>query len=231
MEKNGQKYIFEFNGCAFHPNCPNCLKSGHRCEDQSKKADFDRQKFADLRKLGTLIIKWECDWDRELAAIKEKPVTSMGRILHNKETEESLLNSIRKGEIFGYAIVDVKTPRHMIENRFKNFLFPPVFKRGAITKDMLSPYTLEQVEEDPSYKLPDQTVIQGYNAEQILLMTPLIQLYMEQGLEVSNPTRFIQYYPGKALKPFQTKCVDMRIEATHTGDDSQQLTAKVIYYI
>ena len=227
MEKDGSPFFLEFNGCAYHPGCPNCPQSGQMCKDKSSKANYDRKKYEDLGKLGKVIVQWECDWDKRLAAMDEKPQTPMGRILHSKETEESLLNSIKNGEVFGFCVVDVKTPRDMIEKRFKNFLFPPIFKRGAITKEMLSPYTLEQVEENPDYILPDKTVIQGYNAKQILLMTPLIRLYMQEGLEVSNPTRFIQYQPGKALKPFQDKVVKMRVEATHEGDDSKQLTAKV----
>ena len=66
-----------------------------------------------------------------------------------------------------------------------------------------------------------------FNAEQILLMTPLVKFYLDIGLQITNITKFIQYLPGKSLHPFSEKVYNLRCQATYQNDESKSTTAKL----
>ena len=84
----------------------------------------------------------------------------------------------------------------------------------------------QRVDEDER-KLGGKTVLQCYNGKQMLVFTPLLKFYIDQGLEVTNITRFIQYQPEYFSQPFMNTVTKMRIEATMDKCESKQLTAKV----
>ena len=114
----------------------------------------------------------------------------------------------------------------MIDRHLKNgFLFPPIISRREIDDDMLSPYMKELV--DKQGKKSGPTPIQTYHGKNLFLMTPLVRLYLELGLKVTNITKFVQYVPGKCLLPFASKVVQLRLEATDDKDDAKQMTAKL----
>jgi len=140
--------------------------------------------------------------------------------------QDSLLNAIINDEVFGFIQCDIQTPNKIIQKHLRNgFLFPPIITRQVIQDDMLSPYMAKLQNKRKSKEMPSP--IQTYNGQNLLLMTPLVQLYIKLGLKVSNITKFIQFIPGKGLLPFANKVVQLRSEATKDGDDAKQLTAKL----
>ena len=143
------------------------------------------------------------------------------------DTEESLEEGIINGELFGFAVLDVETPENLIkEYEEAGFLFPLVIRREEITAEYLSSYMKERFAEE-SAKIDRKTVIQSYNGTQILVFTPIIQFWISRGMKISNITKFYQFVPGKALKPFADKVYNMRCEATYEKDESKGNTAKI----
>jgi len=96
----------------------------------------------------------------------------------------------------------------------------------AITEDMLSPYMRQRLIEQ-NKQPPKSTIVQTYNANQILLITPLVKFYIDQGLEIGNITQFVQYIPSKCFAPFTSKVYKMRCEAEHEQDPIKSTTAKL----
>ena len=181
-------------------------------------------KKRDLESQGKLIVKRECEWFRELASMETKPETEMARILE-KDDEESLLEAIQAGKIYGFAVCDVESSDAFVE-QYKDFLFPPVIKHETITNDHVTGYMQRRVAEEER-KLDFKTVVQVYNGQQLFLMTDIVKFYLDIGIKVSNITQFVQYIPSKILKPFVQEVVGMRIDATRQGDDTKQMTAKI----
>ena len=219
--KDDVPYFLEFHGCKFHPGC--CVPV-NQIDDASKKENTWAKKKRDLESMGKLIVKRECEWTRELNAMALKPKTEMVRILET-DTETTLLENIKNGTIYGFAVCDVRCPDNVLE-KYKHFLFPPVIKHDVITEDHLSDYMRQRVAEEER-KIGFETVVQVYNGDQLFLMTDIIKFYMDIGLEISNVTQFIQYIPAKVLKPFVDEVVGMRIDATREGDETKQTTAKI----
>ena len=137
------------------------------------------------------------------------------------------MQGIKQDEIFGFIRCDVTSPETMIQKHLKNgFLFPPVITKQLIEDDMLSPF-MQQVNESKTWQTKDTSPVQTYHGTNVFLFTPLVKLYMEMGLNITNVTEFVQYQPGKCFLPFADRVVKLRSEATRDGDDAKQLTAKL----
>ena len=114
-----------------------------------------------------------------------------------------------------------------MDKHLKNgFLFPPVITKQVIGDEMLSPFMAKLNENSPKSK-QEASPVQTYHGTNLFLFTPLVQLYMQLGLKISNVTEVIQYYPGKCFLPFANRVVQLRSEATRDGDEAKQLTAKL----
>ena len=114
----------------------------------------------------------------------------------------------------------------MIQKHLKNgFLFPPVITKQVIGDEMLSPFMKELIQN--SNLKQEASPVQTYHGTNLFLFTPLVKMYMEMGLKISNVREVIQYYPGKCFLPFADRVVQLRSEATRDGDDAKQLTAKL----
>ena len=71
-----------------------------------------------------------------------------------------------------------------------------------ITEEHVTDYMLKRMKER-NRKLPINTLVQTYNGEDQMILTDLLIFYMDLGLEVSNVTEFVQYFPAKILKHMQ----------------------------
>ena len=129
--------------------------------------------------------------------------------------------------LFGYIVCDVHSPETVVQ---KWKVFPPVIKRATLDKSHLTEFTKTQVEKeyDETTSFKRTTLIQCFNDDQHLLFTPLARFYIQEGLELSNISIFIQYHPYKCLKPFIEKCTKMRIEAEKKSEHLKGSTAKII---
>ena len=143
-----------------------------------------------------------------------------------KLIKKTVLKGIKDDEIFGFIRCDVTSPDAMIKKHMKNkFLFPPVITKQVIGDEMLSPY-MRELNEHSKLK-QEASPVQTYHGTNLFLFTPLVKLYMEMGMEISNVKEVMQYYPGKCFLPFANRVVQLRSEATRDGDDAKQLTAKL----
>ena len=100
-----------------------------------------------------------------------------------------------------------------------------MIRKSKINPEWLSPFMKEQNDKRPLKQ--DKSPIQTYHGSNVFLFTPLVKMYMEMGMEISNVTEVIQYYPGKCFLPFANRVVQLRSEATRDGDEAKQLTAKL----
>ena len=147
-------------------------------------------------------------------------------IMKAKHSDEEILASVLENKLYGYLVVDISTPDHLIEN-LKNF--PPLIKRLEVTNEYLSDYMAKRyAEKNPKCpQLKRETVVQCFHAKEHLLMTPLLRFYLQKGLKVTKIHRVIQYQPFKALAPFVDHVSSMRIEAELAGNRTTANSAKL----
>ena len=133
----------------------------------NKKAEELRSKGVEVR------LMRECEWKHVLENVSETQ-TRMPRIL-KQDTEESLLEAIKNDEVFGFAVCSISTdPNDIVKMEKNGYLFPPVIQRKemnfAEACDSIKPF-IKRKNKNKKIK----TVIQSYNAEDQLLMTPIIR--------------------------------------------------------
>ena len=218
---------------------------------QRKKLDDWNKKIQHLRSKGVEVrFMRECEWKTMVKNISETK-TRMPRIL-KEDNEYSLLEAIKNDEVFGFAVCSISTDPKDIERMEKlGYLFPPIIQRRdmnfADANEVMKPFI-----KDKNKNKKFRTVIQTYNAQDQLVMTPIIRYkswyhsftdrvpkwcqvgshkyffrhYLEQGMKVTIK-EFIQYEAGACFRPFADKVVQLRTEATYEKDDAKQLTAKL----
>ena len=168
---------------------------------------------------------YECEWKEERVRYENLKTKKFPLIMKAKTTDEEILKSILNGRLFGYLVVDIETPEHLIES-MENF--PPIIRRLEVTKEYLSEYMADRyAKKNPDGpELKRETVVQCFSAENHLLMTPLIQFYLRIGLKITKIHRVIQYQPYKSLSPFVKHVTSMRIEAEKAGNRTKASSAK-----
>ena len=133
----------------------------------NKKAEELRSKGVEVR------LMRECEWKNTLKNVTETP-TRMPRIL-KQDTEESLLEAIKNDEVFGFAVCSISTdPKDIDKMQKMGYLFPPIIQRKemnfAEANDVMKPLIKQK---NKNKKVT--SVIQTYNAEDQLIMTPIIR--------------------------------------------------------
>lgn len=125
-------------------------------------------------------------------------------------------------------MIDIHTPQHIIDQHLRDsFLFPPIIKRVKLDESYLSDFMKSRYQAE-NKKLNMETVVQGYHGTDLFAMTPLIQFWLRQGLQITDIKYFVQYQPGKILKPFADRVTKLRIEATFDGDEGKAQSAKLM---
>ena len=220
---DGEDIFFEYLGCRYHPGC--CVPD-NKIDDPQTKRRVWREKEKFFKSRGILYTMRECAWKKFLNSQLDLPsATSLGRIFH-QDSQTTLLKAIVSGECWGYLCCDIDTPTEIIEKDVADgFLFPPVISRMNLEEKHLSPFMRERYEEER--RTPSPTVVQTYSGRQVFVLSDLVKFYLDRGMKVTNITKFIQFVPGAAFKPFVTKVTEGRIQATYQKDEAKANTYKL----
>ena len=127
--------------------------------------------------------------------------------------EESLLEQIRNGKLFGYVQCDNEVPEELKEN-FANF--PPIFKNKNVGRHDIELLMNDFAEKEGPLSQPRKMLISSYFLENGTLITPLVLFYLELGLVCKKIYRFVEYIPLKCFDKFVQSAVNARRE----GDEN-----------
>ena len=217
-EVDERKFYFEFLGCHFHDGCPKC-KPGTRDERFERKKKY-------LENFGTLFYIRECEWNQKLRKLRNVKSSRLPQIYEKYGKEKKIIEGIRSGNLFGFIVADFTTPEKLLDE-IRSLNFPPIIQRGVIDESMASPYMRQRCAKR-DFKFPQKTLLQTYNAKQMLVYSPTVRFYLQLGIEVSNITTFVQYEPSRPLRPFVEKITKGRIDAVKDKNDSLGLAYKII---
>ena len=130
------------------------------------------------------------------------------------------------GEIFGFLLCDLQSPPELIE-RILPLNFPPIIRKAKINYEHLSAYMRRRVKEENT-KMPQETLINSFHGNELLIFTPMIIWLIKLGVIVKNIKWFIQYTPSKCLLPFVNNVTAMRVKATYEGSETKANSSKLI---
>ena len=166
-----------------------------------------------------LVEMWECEWDQ----YKRDHITE-NRYTYPTEwkfrmTESELLEHVQKNEIFGAVEIDIHVPPQMKEY-FQEM--PPIFKNCFVSFDDIGDHMREYLQETNQSFKGRNYLIGSMFANNILIITPLLNWYIEKGLKVTRVHQLIEFKPAKCFEGF----VDQVTNDRRMGDVDPSLKAR-----
>ena len=152
---------------------------------------------------------WGCEWWNlyKTTCVKEHLRESFP--YKRPLREESLLEQIRSGKLFGYVQCDIEVPEELKE-KFANF--PPIFKNTNVVRHVIGSLMQDHADKEGPLCQPRKMLISSYFLENGTLITLLLLFYLELGLVCKKIYRFVEYTPVKCFNKFVQSAVDARRE-------------------
>ena len=231
--------VYEFHGCYWHGH------SCHTGYDEEKWNKTLRRDEA-IRNAGyTLVTITSCEWikmdeskdwyhtektsshniddvvenssEEELAFIMNSSSSSTSSEVQAEEeevlTKDDILDDVINERDYGFVKVDIHVPEHLIE-KFSEF--PPIFKNAEIKLEDMGEHMREFCAAIGRKSGVKRSLISSMHATGIILLTPLLKWYIEQGLEVTR-VYYIISYNGKECFDWFTKEVAHNRRAADLG--------------
>ncbi len=219
--------ILQFHGCYWHSckmvGCKysprwrkkNLTKSDQKIIDERYEKTIQRTK--DLRFLGYTVIEiWEHQWRQE--RLSEENQIVIESLFYQDEfhprgplTQEKFIEMIRKNKIFGFVDIDMHCPDNLKEH-FADF--QPFYKNASVSINDIGEHMREFCETNDLMKQPIKCLLLSYFTQKSMLLTPLVQWYLEKGMIVDKIHTFYSFKPGVCFTEF----VDQVVTARRSGD-------------
>ena len=209
-------------GCFYH-YCP-CQEARPSLTEEDiefghKKREMDQMRKQYIKERGYNVVEmWECEWWKLY-----KTTTCVKRHLNESFPykrplrEESLLEQIRSGKLFGYVQCDIEVPEEL---KKKNANFPPIFKNTNVGQHDIGLLMKDYAEEEGLLCQPRKMLISSYIFENGTLITPLHLFYLDLGLVCKKIYRFVEYIPVKCFNKFVQSAVNARREGDENPNSS-----------
>ena len=124
--------------------------------------------------------------------------------------EQAILSAIRDGRLFGAALVDLATSDGLKE-RFHDL--PLIFKHAEISMQDLSKHMKQYYQDNNITKVKRKLLISSYYGREILVITPLLRWYMQQGLVITKVYMTLEWEPRWCFEFLRKAMADSRHEA------------------
>ena len=191
-------------GCFYH-GCPTCFHPEERHPKRGETYGHCYQQTVAnlnyLRQIGySPVVEWECTWKEEqrnnphIKAFLNSHFA--GRENKGKlKTPLQLIDEVKRGNFFGAVEVFISVPD---EKKWK-------FSQMTMSQNDIGNHIRKFAEEEGSMPRPRHALIRIYFGDKILLATPLLQFYLEQGLVVSSVSSD-PVDPRPLFSPFRRLC-------------------------
>ena len=223
---------YQYMGCYWH-GCPTCFDPARRHPTRGQTYAYWYEKtmvnVEYLESLGyTPIIQWGCQWKDE----KERnPNIEVFLNSHFPGREKKLKlpsqiqEEVKVGDFFGAVEVDIHVP-NVLKSRFAEMT--PIFKNVDISINDIGNQMREFAKHEGCMPRPRRALIGSYFGEKILLATPLLQFYLDQGLVVTKIHQAVQWVPAPCFRRFGDFVSDARREGDRGGSAIVAETAKTV---
>ena len=212
------KTVSEAMGCYYHfCSCQDARPSltGHNIDRGNKKREMDDMGREYIKEKGYKVEElWECDWWESFKTndkIKNHIKTHFP--YKRRFSTDSLLAKIKDGSLFGYIQSELVVPDEL-KSKLANF--PPIFKKTEVGIKVIGEHMKNYAIENEVFKYPQRMLISSFKLENGTIITPLLNFYLEIGLQCTKIYRFVQNTPRKCFNNFVQSVVDVRKE----GDEN-----------
>ena len=233
-DRKDKAIVFQFQGCFWH---------GHVCEvtrgirdkkwlaNRAQKYKKTLDTTAYLKRDHHVVEIWECEFRQycrqhpQIYDFIDARRPGFFREHKGKITENTVLEGVVNGGLFGMVEVDIRVPeqwssqfRHPTLSPYDYFReMSPLFCSTDIAFDDIGAHMQAHIRE---YQLSDQSrrlLVGGMKARQILLATPLLQWYLKHGLVVTKIYQVVEFQQQRCFREFVKEVSDARRQ----GDTDQ----------
>lgn len=193
--------VYEFLGC-WHHFCQKCMKpSDDKVKNKNLQKKYEntmsRLKYIESLGFKTKII-WECEYkklvkhDKNLIEIEDNRLPDFYRKHKGSVTEKQIINAVMHNSIFAAIEVDIMTPN---ENNLQSYFqeMTPIFCTSDIPFDSIGEHMQTFVNDFDLSKKDRRLLVGGMAATKILIASPLLKWYLDQGLKVTKIYKVIEY--------------------------------------
>ena len=226
---------YEFHGCYYHC-CPKCAKQKSEDIDldtalhpyknnmtytQVYEATLEKKQY--ILNLGLKYVEiWECEWValKLEKGMKKNDFSKYAKFPKKNSlpvkniTENDVIKAVKDGSLFGLVECSIRVPDDM-KDSFKEF--PPLFKHANISINDIGPFMRSFAENNNFLKKPRKALISSLKAENIILITPLLKWYIDNGLIVDSINFVMEFTPEKSFSKFMEQVT----EARRMGDENK----------
>ena len=151
-------------------------------------------------------------------------------LLEKSLNVDHMISLLNDNKLYGFALVDIRSSEKA--NFFKLINWRPIYKKFDVQFDMLPVWMRAKM--NPK-SFPRTTLVQGMEANKILLHSELLHFYIKKGFFISKLYRFFEYQGSRALKKVYNDVYEARVAATETSDETKSTAIKerylkIIYY-
>ena len=206
------KKAYQFHGCMMHGHDCHLTQGKTHHPFKNKTLDEVRIKTNEIthyleNEVGVEVEElWECEWkkmkkDKNIATfLKKRQLTQKSVFGFKKDiTKEDILTKVKSGSFFGLVQCDIHVPEHL-KSHFEDM--PPIFKNADITIDDIGEHMRDYCVKNKIFTQPRKALIGSYFGNEILLSTPLLQWYLNMGLEVTDVQQILEYKPKACFESF-----------------------------
>ena len=198
--------VYEFQGCFhhFHDRCQLLSNNPKTADRQLKSRARTEKKKQFLLQEGFKFIEiWECDFIAnhktrcEDFIYKYVPTYFQnygGRAL----SQQGICGAIKQGNVFGLVECDIEVNDPNLEYKFNDF--PPIFCTSDVSMNLVGDHMLNFMTENKLSLKPRRQLVSGTKASKILLATPLLRWYLQNGFKITHVYRVVEFQPEKCFK-------------------------------
>ena len=184
-----------------------------------RKANIKKANSKRNKKLCKKIIGYDANALYLWAIAQEMPTGQHEHV--NKYDLNTLKDDILNDKLFGFIQVDIETPEHLKE-KFSEMT--PIFKNTKIKFEDIGEYMQNYHKENDIKFNEGNKLIGSYIGKEIVLYSPLLKWYLQQGLIITKFHCAIQYTPIKCFETFANEVSDAR-RAGDVDDDKKLIAA------
>jgi predicted NAD-dependent protein-ADP-ribosyltransferase YbiA (DUF1768 family) len=205
--------ILQALGCWFHYHregtclSENTKKKHKKLLEERRMRTEQRELF--IKKQGYRIVNiWECHFkemkrDKSNVVLNKLIKESLPSFYQQKPGKCSvneLLEAVKNGTLFGMIETDIRVPSEL-HSKFAEM--SPLFCNVEVGANDCGQFMKQHMVENKLNLKPRRMLVGGMTARKILLASPLLAWYLQQGLEVTKIYQVIEFVSKKCFKEFQ----------------------------
>jgi hypothetical protein len=228
--------LWEFQGCWWHAcSCVKATNQNNKWLERKREETRLKREYLESEGYEVCYIR-ECDFKRQIKndSLLSEFISSKRPVFYQKYpravSESTIIDAISWGLLYGIVDCDIQVPETWDQSHVEideeegpqQYFgeFSPLFANTDIPFDKIGDHMQQHVIDKGLSQKPRRSLVGGMKAKRLLLGTPLLQWYINHGLQITAIYEVVEYNPLPCFREFGGMVTDARREGDKGGDSS-----------